>query len=59
MFIPELLGDPDEGRGTEPCGIGEDLPEVGVIRSANLVLDHHPTVLTGLPALDVRGEGPD
>ena len=59
MFISELTGNPNDCHSVKPGSIGEDLPQVGVIRSFELILNQHPVLCVGVLTENVRPERPD
>jgi hypothetical protein len=42
VFFRERVGDPNDGGGLEPVGIGDELAQMRVVGALELVLDEHP-----------------
>lgn len=56
MLLPELLGNPDDGRGLRTSRVGEDLTQVNVVSPPILVLDDHRTSGSHFASDDVERE---
>ena len=59
VFIGESLGDPNDGDGIQPCGVGDQLSQVSVIGALQLVFDEHPCIVGGVLAKNIRAERAD
>ena len=59
VLLGEAGGDPDDGYCLKPRRVGQELPEVAVVRSLKLVLYQHPAIGPNLLAEDVGAEGSD
>ncbi|MDE3262268.1 MAG: hypothetical protein OYL41_09835 [Acidobacteriota bacterium] len=59
VFISEPGRDPNDGHRLKPRRVCEQLAQVNVIRSFNLVLDEHPAIRAEILAKDVSAERPD
>ena len=59
MLLGESLCEPDDGNGLEPGSVGEELAQMPVVRSFELVLDEYPGLIRCIFAKNVRTEWPD
>ena len=59
VFLSESSRDPDDRDGLEARGVRQDLPEMGVIGSLELVLDQDEFLGRRILAKDVRAERAD
>ena len=59
MLLRESLRNPYDGDSVQPCGIGQQLPEMRMIGALQLIFDQHPVVRGCVFAQDVRAERPN